>query len=190
MSKRAQADILFNTALPHKRDERRDFVPGDALILSGPARGVWADSLPRRPWVVVECSCGLCAQKSHVAVDVATSPAMLELYPDMSEWRHISSSALRRRGEISRERAEVWADYLGCDGGQSMSWQAEDGRHQIAKMARLEFANIALADALGGLELTEDQARQLEWRRDQNGGELTPEQVEQLREWKRERGAL
>lgn len=182
-------DHLWNRLLPRLRDPVPRFTPGDSLILNGPAHGGWADSLPRRPWVVVECACRLCEMGTHVALDVPRSADMLELYPGSGLWRHVSSAALRRRGDLSRDRAEAWADAIaGQQIGQAFAWTAEDGRHDVHDAARRELSTLILADVLGGGALTDDQARQFEWWCEQRGGELTPEQLAQVREWQRARG--
>lgn len=142
--------------------------PGDAVILARPALGGWADELPRRPWVVVPCPCGLCRQGSHVALDVPTHPALLAEDPERSPWVHVGAGALRRRGELSRELAEAWADAV-CGPGLGQAFGQADGAPALHTL-RLEVAALALCDVLGGLELTEQQAYQLERWRGQHGG--------------------
>lgn len=180
-------DHLWNRLLPRLREPAPKFVPGDALILNGPARSGWADSLPRRPWVVVECACGLCEAGTHVAIDVPHSSEYLELYPDAGMWQHVSAAALRRRGEFSRERAEAWADELAFDRVGNALAQTAEVNDPSARLLLHELTTLALADVFGGGALTDDQARQLEWWSQQRGGEKTPEQVAQIREWQRAR---
>lgn len=186
-SKADPHDHFWNKRLPRLRDPVPRFEPGDALILNGPATSGWADSLPRRPWVVVECACGLCESGTHVAIDVPQSAAMLELYPESGLWRHVSAVALRRHGEISRERAEAWADELAFDRVGNALGQTFETTSTSAKMLLHELTSLALADVFGGGELTDEQVRQLEWWSKQRGGDLTPEQLEQVRAWQRER---
>jgi hypothetical protein len=182
-----QHDWLWNKSLPRLRDPAPRFVPGDAVILDGPATSGWADSLPRRPWVVVECACGLCEASSHVALDVPRSPAMLEMYPDVGLWRHVSAAALRKQGEFSRERAEAWADEIAYDRVGNRLGQLAEVNDAVARLMLNELASLAFADVLGGGSLTPEQARQLEWWSEQRGGELTPEQLAHVREWQRAR---
>ncbi len=180
-------DWAFNRRLPRHRDPAARFEPGDALILNGPATSGWADRLPRRPWVVVECACGLCEGSTHVAIDVPRSPAMLEMYPEAGLWRHVSAAALRKQGELSRDRAEAWADEFAFDRVGNALAQTAEVSSPTAKLLLNELAALAFADVLGGGELTEEQARQLSWWSGQRGGELTPEQLAQVRAWQRDR---
>lgn len=163
-------------AAPPVEEQPRPFAPGDKLILNGSDPSGWSARMPRRPWVVVECACEMCASGSHVALDVPESPAMLELYPDISPWRHVGAGALRRKGELSRKTAEAWGDVLamGAGVGQALSWMQEDGRDGVVRVFTGEFASLALADALGSTELTESQADQLEQWRAQRGGKELP----------------
>jgi hypothetical protein len=146
--------------------------PGDRVILARSEPSGWAEGLPRRPWVVVACPCGLCRQGSHVALDVPTHPALLAEDPDRSPWVHVGAAALRRRGELSSTQAEAWCDALaaGCGVGQALHWATEDGREAVARLVAHEFAALVLADSLGGMELTEAQGYQLELWRGQRGG--------------------
>lgn len=147
--------------------------PGDAVILAASEPSGWAASLPRRAWVVVECSCALCLNGSHVALDVPHSAAMLEMYPEGGLWRHVAARALRRRGELSRRLAEAWGDLLamGSGPGQGFAREAANGRGSSSYTLLHEFAALALADALGGLDLTEAQAHMLDRWRAQRGGD-------------------
>lgn len=146
--------------------------PGDAVILAGTDPSGWSASMPRRPWVVVECSCALCVAGSHVALDVPRSPALLELYPEAGLWQHVGVGGLRRPGELSRRQAEAWGDLLamGAGPGQGLGQLAEGGRADAAYTLLHELAALALADSLGGLELTEGQAQMLQHWRGQRGG--------------------
>lgn len=161
--------------------------PGDATILAGSEPSGWAARLPRRPWVVVECLCGLCEQGGHVALDVPRAPEMLELYPESGLWTHVRSSVLRRRGEASTRQADAWCDIMAYTGLGNRLGVAFENNDPGARVVLNEAAALALCDSLGSVELTDDQARQLDWWREQRGGELTPEQLEQVREWQRER---
>lgn len=144
--------------------------PGDAVVLAQSDPAGWSVGMPRRPWVVLACACSLCADGSVVALNVPQSPALLELYPEMSPWRHVGAGALRRRGELSRAQAEAWCDALaaGCGVGQALGRRGEDGHH--VQLFAAELAALALADALGGMELTDAQDTQLELWRGQRGG--------------------
>ena len=146
--------------------------PGDAVVLAQSDPAGWSVGMPRRPWVVLACACSLCADGSVVALNVPQSPALLDLYPEMSPWRHVGAGALRRRGELSSTQAESWADALaaGCGVGQALHWATEDGREAVARLVAHEFAALVLADSLGGMELTEAQGYQLELWRGQRGG--------------------
>jgi hypothetical protein len=122
--------------------------PGDRVILSRSATSGWADSLPRRPWVVMACDCGLCLSCSHVALDVPTSAGIRELYPESSEWRHVGVFWLRRKGELSRDVSDAWADYLSCKGGQAAAWASEQNAN-VAEIWNEFMKTISLSDALG-----------------------------------------
>lgn len=144
--------------------------PGDRVILAGADPSGWSAGLPGGPWTVVECACPSCAAGSQVAIDVPRSPAMIEMYPEAGPWRHVGARGLRRPGELSRRQAEAWADSLamGCGVGQA-SAHAEEAGHSATVLTQ-EWAALALADSLGGIDLTEGQAYMLERWRAQRGG--------------------
>lgn len=148
-------------------------VPGDWVIIAASDPAGWSTGLPRRPWKVVACSCANCASGSHVALAVLHSPEMVELYPDAGPWRHVAAGALRRPGELSRRKAEAWGDLLsmGAGPGQGLGREADNGRTESAYVLLHELSALALADSLGGLELTEGQAHMLERWQGQRGGE-------------------